>query len=88
VDKYGLLNLYAGVRSHDGGWEASIFARNVLNTAKATDISPVEENLTSQLTGVYSSGANNLIRPTGYFQTSTTPAREIGVNFHYAIGSR
>jgi iron complex outermembrane receptor protein len=84
VDNYGLLNLYAGVRSHDGGWEASIFARNVLNTSKATDISPVEENLTGQLTSAYSS----LIRPTGYFQTSTTPAREIGVNFHYAIGSR
>jgi hypothetical protein len=44
----------------------------------------VEENLTGQLTSAYSS----LIRPTGYFQTSTTPAREIGVNFHYAIGSR
>jgi iron complex outermembrane receptor protein len=84
VDNYGLLNLYAGVRSHDGAWEASIFARNVLNTEKATDISPVEENLTGQLSASYSS----LIRPTGYYQTSMTPAREVGINFHYAIGSR
>jgi iron complex outermembrane receptor protein len=83
VDNYGLLNLYAGVRSHDGAWEASIFARNALNTKKATDISPVEENLSGQLAGFPS-----LIRPTGYYETSMTPAREVGVNFHYAIGSR
>jgi iron complex outermembrane receptor protein len=84
VDNYGLLNLYAGMRSHDGAWEVSIFARNALNTRKATDISPVQENLTAQLTGAY----NSLIQPSGYFQTSMTPPREVGVSFHYALGSR
>jgi iron complex outermembrane receptor protein len=84
VPGYAMLNLYAGVRSHDGAWEASIFARNLLNKAVATDVSPVEANLNTSLSQFFP----NLIRPSGYFQTTTTAAREIGVNVHYAFGSR
>ena len=32
VDAYGLLNLYAGLRSGDGVWEVALFARNVTDT--------------------------------------------------------
>ena len=32
VDAYGLLNLYAGLRSSDGVWEVALFARNFTDT--------------------------------------------------------
>jgi iron complex outermembrane receptor protein len=84
VTNYALLNFYAGVRSHDGAWEASVFVRNALNKAVATDISPAEANLNGSLTQSFAS----LIHPTGYFETLTTNPREVGVNVHYAWGSR
>lgn len=30
----------------------------------------------------------NFIHPSGYFQTTTTSPREIGINVHYAFGPR
>jgi iron complex outermembrane receptor protein len=41
VDNYSLINFYVGMRSHDGAWEASIFARNAFNTQRATDVQGV-----------------------------------------------
>jgi iron complex outermembrane receptor protein len=84
VPNYATLNMYAGVRSHDGAWEASVFARNLLNTAVATDISGAPTNLNNSLNVAFAS----INHPTGYFQTITTPGREVGINVHYAFGSR
>jgi iron complex outermembrane receptor protein len=84
VPNYSLLNMYAGVRSHDGAWEASIFARNLLNTTPTLDRSPVEANLDTSLGTSFAS----LIHPTGYFETQTQTPREVGVSVHYAWGSR
>jgi iron complex outermembrane receptor protein len=84
VGQYSLLNLYAGVRSHDGAWEVSVFARNALNVQQATDISGVQVNTNTALNTTFAS----LNHPTGYFITQTTNPREIGVNVHYAFGSR
>jgi iron complex outermembrane receptor protein len=84
VDNYSLVNLYAGVRAHDGAWEASIFARNAFNAYRATDISPVQTNLNTSLSQFFPS----LIHPTGYYLTQSTPRREVGVNLRYAWGSR
>jgi iron complex outermembrane receptor protein len=84
VPNYSLVNLYLDVRSHDGAWEASIFARNAFNTQVATDISSTPADLTAVLSTAFSS----LIHPSGYNQTKMTPMREVGVNVHYAFGSR
>jgi iron complex outermembrane receptor protein len=84
VPGYSNVNLYAGVRSHDGAWEVSVFARNLLNKAVATDISQAETNLNNSLNVAFP----GLAHPTGYFQAITTPPREVGVNVHYAWGSR
>jgi iron complex outermembrane receptor protein len=84
VGNYSLLNLYGGVRSHDGAWEVSVFARNVLNVQTATDISTQQANINASLATFFP----QLIRPTGYFETTTTNPREVGVNVHYAWGSR
>ena len=81
---YSLLNLYAGVRSHDGAWEASIFVRNALDKVVMLDRSPVPANLNTSLGTAFP----GLIRPTGYFETTTTTPREVGISVHYAWGAR
>jgi iron complex outermembrane receptor protein len=83
VDQYSLLNLYLGVRSRDGAWEASLFARNALNAQRALDVQGVQTNLPlTNLTGL------NFAHNTGYYQTLMTPEREVGINVHYSWGSR
>jgi iron complex outermembrane receptor protein len=84
VPNYSLLNLYAGVRSHDGAWSASVFVRNAFSKVVTLDRSPVEANLNGSLATFFP----QLIHPTGYFETTTTTPREVGVNVHYAFGSR
>jgi iron complex outermembrane receptor protein len=49
VPAYGLLNLYAGVRSEDGAWELSLFAKNALKNHTVLDKSPMDTNLDSYL---------------------------------------
>ncbi|CAN7475351.1 TonB-dependent receptor [Phenylobacterium sp. LjRoot219] len=84
VDNYALVNLYTGVRSKDGAWEASLFARNVFNEKTTLDIAPVESNINAVLGTTFP----QLIRPSGYRLTSVTPRREVGINVRYAFGSR
>ena len=84
VPSYGLVNLYLGVRSHDGAWSASVFARNVLNAQRAVDVQDVQVSIASTLGQAFS----QLALPSGYYKTSQTPLREVGINVHYALGSR
>jgi iron complex outermembrane receptor protein len=88
VDSYGLLNLYAGVRSHDGGWEASIFAKNALGDETLLDRSPVPQAINNLLTTPAIGFTGRFPTTSGYYATLITPRREVGVNIRYAWGSR
>jgi iron complex outermembrane receptor protein len=79
IGAYGILNLYAGVRSQDGAWEASLFAKNALKTDETLNRNFAEKNV---------GGLPGQFGASGYYQTTTTPRREIGVNIRYAFGSR
>ncbi|HMN46025.1 MAG TPA: TonB-dependent receptor [Povalibacter sp.] len=85
VDSYGLLNLYAGLRSNDGAWEVSLFARNVLdeqlvlNRGSAAASTPFR-NLAAGGAG------QSLAGP--YMTTSMTPLQEFGLSVRYSFGSR
>jgi iron complex outermembrane receptor protein len=81
---YALLDLFAGVRSHDGAWEASAFVRNIGKTSKLLDRNPQETTL-GGLVGQFPT----LNQPTGYTSVlQYTPRREVGVSVRYAWGSR
>ncbi|SNT00126.1 iron complex outermembrane recepter protein [Sphingomonas laterariae] len=54
VDGYGLTNIALGVRSPDGNWDASIFARNLFDTKYFNTIGPGAFN-----TGQYSGGTGD-----------------------------
>ena len=83
ADAYGLLNLYAGLRSPDGGWEATVFAKNILanNTVLDRSSSQIALNSIGAFVGVFPSTS-------GYYGTDMTPEREVGLNLRYAWGSR
>jgi iron complex outermembrane receptor protein len=90
VDNYGLLNLYAGLRSHDGAWEVSVFAKNALNNETLLDRSPVAASLNGLIVDapVVGFAPGSLPSTSGYYTTQVTPPREIGVNVRYAWGTR
>lgn len=79
-DEYGLLNLYAGVRDPEGAWEVSVFAKNL--TKASTQLTGGGSEIAS------SGGLGAFFGGSGYFDTSYTPRREIGLNVRYAFGSR
>jgi iron complex outermembrane receptor protein len=82
---YGLLNMFAGVRSHDGAWEVSVFARNLTGTNTTLDINPAQANLG----GAFRFFPALAAQQSGYYEvTGYTPPREVGVNVHYAWGAR
>jgi iron complex outermembrane receptor protein len=82
IDKYSLLNLYAGIRSPDNDWEVSLFANNILNTQQILSINPVAPVSSGNVAGVFGRPAS------GYQQIGYTPRREFGLNVRYAFGSR
>ena len=82
VPNYSLVNLYAGLRSHDGAREMSLFARNAFATSRLLDrgtqfetVGPLSTFFDAQNVG-------------GYLTAQMTPRREVGVSLHYAWGSR
>lgn len=95
VDEYAVLNLFTGVRSSDGAWEVTLFAKNVFEAEPALDrtlpLSTPYDQL--QLLGFGPSGPI-LGDPIAASFTSTysrirTPLpREFGINVRYAFGSR
>ena len=89
VDAYGLLNLFTGLRSRDGSWELSVFAKNLLD----------EGLLLNAGNGPASTGYQQLQPPN--YQTAVgasvvspymgsvryTAPREVGAAIRYSFGS-
>ncbi len=78
---YGLVNLYLGLRSDNGAWEAALFAKNLLNAKKVLALGyPAID------------GLNGLFGPSGYSQVPytamITPRQEFGLTVTYSLGSR
>ena len=84
IDNYSLLNLYAGLRAHDGAWEAGLFVTNALKTEKLTNLNVNASNNVNSALSSYPS----LVHNSGYFEKALTPRREVGLTVRYAFGSR
>ncbi len=80
VPNYGLLNVFAGVRSPDGAWDLNVFARNLTKTGVETSR---DVDYTTPAGGVAT-----FFGQSGYRWTSYTSPREIGVSLRYAFGAR
>ncbi len=93
VRAYGLLNLFGGLRSQDGSWEVSVYAKNLFDVTKL--ISQDELAQFTSVTDVYLrpptfsvSGIGSTVYSSRYAGVSVTAPREFGVTFRAAFGSR
>lgn len=82
ISKYSLLNMYAGIRDPDNGWEVSLFANNLLDTQQVVSINPVAQTSSG---GVGATFGRNI---SGYKAIGYTPRREFGLLVRYAFGAR
>lgn len=87
VKSYGILNLYAGLRSNDGTWDIGVYAKNL------TDVGRVLINdATPQTVSYQVAGATGVVGGTGVTTYRAiklyTPPREFGINFTARFGSR
>lgn len=82
VKSYGLLNLFAGIRDSDSGWEIGGYVKNVFDTQRVLTRNANPETV---------SYANFLGRQTSisaYRSITMTLPREFGVSLRVAFGSR
>jgi len=82
VTAYALGNVYLGLRSPKGGWEASVYAKNITNTLRVLTRSG------APLTTNYNILATGVVGNTTYNGITTTAPREFGINVQYAFGSK
>jgi iron complex outermembrane receptor protein len=71
-DSFALMNLYAGVRSSDGRWDVTLWAKNALDDDTLLD--------------EFSEGVLAGFNP-GYRSVIVQPERELGLSLRYAFGS-
>jgi iron complex outermembrane receptor protein len=101
IKAYGLLNLFAGVRDPDGGWDVGVYVKNVFDVGRALLVtSNAQTSSYQQLfctpqvpqiaqfcpTGAITFGQNATSTYRGI--QSYTPPRELGINVRIAFGSR
>ncbi|MFT4027117.1 MAG: TonB-dependent receptor [Novosphingobium sp.] len=79
VSAYALADLYAGVRSSNNAWEASLFVKNLFNTKRVLS----RGSAPSATADTYSTTATY-----NYIGISTTDPREVGVALRFSFGSR
>lgn len=88
VRSYGLLNLYTGIRDHDGRWEISLYSKNLLKTDRTLTRSfPNSTNYQVLQPPTFRTTAAVTTNST-YTGVTTTQPREFGLAVRYNFGSR
>lgn len=87
VKAYAILNLYAGVRAHDGAWDVAFYAKNLTKTERVLSRSPTPLTTNYNIGGTSFPGVTTYRGASASGLTFTAP-REFGLNVRYAFGSR
>jgi Outer membrane receptor proteins, mostly Fe transport len=80
-EAYGLVDLFAGLRSKDGAWEISVSARNLLNDQTVLNRDSTDATFVTSPFSLF--GAS-----TGYRSISFVQRRQFQLSVRYAFGSR
>lgn len=91
VKAYGIINLYAGLRASDGGWEVGAYVKNVGNVTRLVsgDGSPLDVSTTMlKAAGGTPSPMGSQTYSSYYRGVSVTAPREFGISLRYSLGSR
>ncbi|MCW1431169.1 TonB-dependent receptor [Novosphingobium sp. JCM 18896] len=83
IKAYGLLNLYAGIRSADGSWDVGIYGKNITNVGRVLTTKATPDTVSYQIGATGANGVSTYRQ----VQLYTNP-REFGVNFTVRFGSR
>jgi iron complex outermembrane receptor protein len=81
AESYELVNLYLGVRGHDGRWDVGAYARNLTDNNKLVAQSQADISTPSEAQAATALG---LAKSAGYRAVTLTPRREFGVTVRYA----
>jgi iron complex outermembrane receptor protein len=87
LKSYGLVNLFAGLRDNDGGWELNVYGKNIFNTIKATQFNPPATTSFQRLNNNFQGTTAGTFTST-YSQIQTTAPREFGLSLRLSFGSR
>ena len=87
-DALPILNLYAGVRDEDAGWDLTLFAKNVSDIQRIRNIAPGDYQQATSVVQVYNKNALAAGTPldSGYRAVDVTLPREFGVTLRYRFG--
>jgi len=87
VGAYGILNVFAGVRDPRGGWEVSLYAKNIANTTKITsrDADPLSTSTVD--VSIPTFATSSTIFTSRYAGVTVTPPREFGIVARVFFGS-
>lgn len=86
IKAYGVLNLFAGIRSPESDWDFGLYAKNVTNVGRVLITPSSPQTVSYQVVG-----ATGVVGGTGVTTYRAvqlyTPPREFGVNFTLRFGS-
>ncbi len=83
---YGIFNLYLGLRSSTGAWEASLFAKNLFNTQRI--LQEGYPQISTALDGLFGRSGYSYVGVGPAGGGGMTPLQEFGLTLTYSIGSR
>ena len=90
-DAYSLFNLYLGIRDADGGWDLSLYAKNLFDAEEVISRGPTSiqtgYSILNFVNGV-PVGATGYNGSGHYRAVGLTPEREFGITFRKSFGSR
>jgi iron complex outermembrane recepter protein len=85
---YGIFNLYTGVHSRNGAWEAAFFVKNLFNTQRILEEGYPNITTSTFATTFGNSGYNTVGLQAGSGAVGITPRQEFGLTATYSFGSR
>lgn len=92
IKQYGIVNLFAGVRDSEGGWEVGLYGKNVFDVLRVTN--RTEDPLQAayrQVTfgpGGTPTGAASATAVSGYRGITINNPQEFGISARFSFGSR
>jgi iron complex outermembrane recepter protein len=87
VKAYGILNLYAGLRSPNGDWEIGLYGKNITDVGRVLTTPASPQTVPFQVVGQTGVVGSNGVTTYRAVQLYTAP-REFGLNFTWRFGSR
>jgi iron complex outermembrane receptor protein len=89
VSAYGLLNLFLGVRDHDGAWEVTAYGKNIFNAQRVLSRVAVPYFASYAIPAVFNGGVNGGgAVVSNYRGITVTAPREFGLTATFRFGSR